>query len=300
MTQKEKIEINKDIIEKLYCVEGRNKSYISRLLEIDRKTLTNYINNQDWEQAKVKRLCKSTEKFYKEHKLQILKLLTQEKTIHYIAGQLGVDDAVIKTIINFDEELQIAHENFKHISIIETKRKDLAFEDLPEEEWKLINDIRFINKPYYISNMGRCKVYLSEYKCFRLLKGQKNKKSGYWYIRGPLGARAIHRLVAKYFVNGQSDITNTVNHIDMNKDNNKASNLEWVSQAKNNQEAFYGGRKASIAYGKHGKFKSITLDNTYEFKTIRALAKFLKISESHLQRLLNNETNTTHKFKFNY
>lgn len=300
MTNKEKIEINKETIRKLYCEEGRTKSYISRLLEIDRKTLSVFMNNQDWKQAHVKRLCKSTEKFYKEHKLQILKLLTQEKTIHYIAGQLGVGDTVIRTIVDYDDELKIVHENFKHISLAEAKRREHSFEDLPGEEWKLIEDIRFSNKPYYISNMGRFKVYLSEYKCFRLLKEQKNKKNGYWYARSPLGARTVHRLVAEAFVAGYSKDNDTVNHIDMNKDNNCASNLEWVSQAKNNQEAFNEGRNISVAYGKHKNFKSITMDNTYEFKTIRALAKFLEISESHAQRILDGETQTTHKFKFNY
>lgn len=294
-----KIENNKEVIRKLYCIEGRTKSYISRLLDINRKTLLNYINNQGWEKANVKRLCKSTEKFYKEHKLQILKLLMQEKTIHYIAGQLNVGDTMIKTIVNFDPELKNAHENFKHISLNDLKAKEHEFEDLPNEKWKLIEDVRFANKPYYISNMGRVKRYLSEYKCFRLLKLQKNK-NGYWYARSSTGAKAIHLLVAENFVEGKTSEKNTVNHIDMNKDNNTASNLEWVSQKVNNQEAFNGGRKASIAYGKHGKFKSITMDNQYEFKTIRALAKFLNFSESHMQRLLNGECSTPHKFKFNY
>ena len=41
MTNSEKAELLKDTIYQLYSKEGRSKSYISRLLEIDRKILHN-------------------------------------------------------------------------------------------------------------------------------------------------------------------------------------------------------------------------------------------------------------------
>lgn len=69
MKEREKIINYKEIIEKLYCIEGRSKSYISRLLDVDRKVLTNMINNE-WklEPAQVYHMTPSTEKWIKKNK----------------------------------------------------------------------------------------------------------------------------------------------------------------------------------------------------------------------------------------
>lgn len=50
MTQIEKIEILKETITQLYEKEGRSKLYISDLLKINRKSLTQKIN--EWELVK--------------------------------------------------------------------------------------------------------------------------------------------------------------------------------------------------------------------------------------------------------
>lgn len=50
----------------------------------------------------------------------------------------------------------------------------------------------------------------------------------------------VHRLVARAFVDGYADGL-TVNHIDGNKLNNAASNLEWVSLARNTQHQWESG-----------------------------------------------------------
>ena len=47
---------------------------------------------------------------------------------------------------------------------------------------------------------------------------------------------AIHRLVALYFVEGDTSLV--VNHIDGNKTNNVYTNLEWVTTGENNSHAF--------------------------------------------------------------
>ncbi len=51
MTQKEKIELLKDTIEKLYCKEGRSKSYISDLLKVNRKELGIAIDKWNFKKA---------------------------------------------------------------------------------------------------------------------------------------------------------------------------------------------------------------------------------------------------------
>jgi predicted transcriptional regulator YheO len=110
----------------------------------------------------------------------------------------------------------------------------------------------------------------------------------------------IARLVAHNFVYGHSKEKNTVDHKDGDKSNNKASNLEWVTQSTNNQRAYDNGKKSHAGYSKRGKFQKIILDGKYEFKTIRALAKFLKVSESQVGRYIDGDCKTEHTFKIIY
>ena len=68
MTQKEKIESLKGTIEHLYCKEGRNKTYIANLLEVDRKTLSAYINNWNLEKANISYMTPSNQKFINKNR----------------------------------------------------------------------------------------------------------------------------------------------------------------------------------------------------------------------------------------
>ena len=43
---REKIENNKDAINYMYCVEGKSKLLISKILKLDRKLLTHIINDE--------------------------------------------------------------------------------------------------------------------------------------------------------------------------------------------------------------------------------------------------------------
>lgn len=89
----------------------------------------------------------------------------------------------------------------------------------------------------------------------RKLKGKQIKphvnKKGYHYVTLGKGfKKELHRLVAYYHVPRQDHHTQ-VNHIDGDKSNNKASNLEWTTQHENMQHAarlglcggFYGSQK---------------------------------------------------------
>lgn len=65
---------------------------------------------------------------------------------------------------------------------------------------------------------------------------------GYWKVRlnvelGKVKNLAIHRLVAKCFVQGQAPGLQ-VNHIDGDRDNNRSSNLEWMTAKENIHHAW--------------------------------------------------------------
>ena len=81
---------------------------------------------------------------------------------------------------------------------------------------------------------------------------------GYGRVRlRPYGAYKeflVHRLVAIYHVpNDDPDIKRLVNHIDGNKLNNNADNLEWCTHAMNMKHAFTSG---VIDVSKVGKAKN--------------------------------------------
>lgn len=105
------------------------------------------------------------------------------------------------------------------------------------EEWKPIDGV----PGYEISNYGRV----------RSLKGQvplilKTKILPNGYERANISNKDsrfyeyVHRLVAKAFVPNPKGEP-WVNHIDGNKLNNRAENLEWVTPSSNSKHAFRQG-----------------------------------------------------------
>lgn len=119
-----------------------------------------------------------------------------------------------------------------------------------EEIWKVIEDS---DGHYFISNLGHMKR--DNYICYdtkgrRLTrkakywtKGNFNKKNGYYSYgyRGIGGVRQknyVHRLVGLHFVtNPFPEKYDQINHIDGDKSNNIASNLEWADTKKNMEHA---------------------------------------------------------------
>ena len=57
----------------------------------------------------------------------------------------------------------------------------------------------------------------------------------------------VHRLVAKYFVDGYFDGA-VVNHKDCNKHNNRSTNLEWITQKENIEKSYTNDVSATKHY----------------------------------------------------
>ncbi|MDN6838079.1 MAG: NUMOD4 motif-containing HNH endonuclease [Staphylococcus equorum] len=96
------------------------------------------------------------------------------------------------------------------------------------ELWK---DVKNYEGLYKISNHGR--VWTNKYK--KYLK-QMTSQGGYFHVslskRGKVRKYDVHRLVALNFLS-MIEGKNIVNHLDENKKNNHADNLEWCTQKEN-------------------------------------------------------------------
>lgn len=111
-----------------------------------------------------------------------------------------------------------------------------------DERWVDINEGR-----YAVSNTGKVRSYLNTNKRKRLipLVLKPSFPLGYPSItmwdHCVCTRSVIHRLVALAFVSGRTDERNEVNHIDCNKKNNHADNLEWVNSSENKFHAYRNG-----------------------------------------------------------
>ena len=78
----------------------------------------------------------------------------------------------------------------------------------------------------------------NDFKHLKHTLSPKGYHTVYVYDKNMIGSsQRVHRLVAKAFVSGESDVNNVVNHIDGDKDNNRVENLEWCDVAYNNRHA---------------------------------------------------------------
>ena len=105
-----------------------------------------------------------------------------------------------------------------------------TIEHLEGELWKPIDS----RGKYYISNQGRVKSY--QLRQAKLLNPYSNQK-GYLRVDIKTDSRRtylVHQLVALAFIPNDNPIEkDTIDHIDLDKTNNRADNLRWLSRADN-------------------------------------------------------------------
>lgn len=110
---------------------------------------------------------------------------------------------------------------------------------VPDERWAPVESVA---GSYFVSNYGRVFSYGNHGHCGLLSPHASGR--GYLSVvlsdgSGKMKMHKVHRLVAAAFVDGRTPERNQVNHIDGNRKNNRADNLEWVTQSENVRHSVY-------------------------------------------------------------
>lgn len=184
------------------------------------------------------------------------------------------------------------------------------------EIWK---DVEGYEGILQVSNLGRVRTldhYVRhkkpEHK--KLIKGKIHKtivgNSGYEYFmfthNGISKHMQIHRLVAKAFIPNPG-MKLQVNHIDCNKLNNKAENLEWCTASENMKHAYLNKRIPLDKIGHYGTTNAsarpvdaYTLDGKFlkHFDTMKDAAKEYGIPLSGVCNCCTGYSKTCHGMVF--
>lgn len=177
------------------------------------------------------------------------------------------------------------------------------------EIWKPID---WANGQYLISDRGRVKSQIKlkggETKS-TVLKPQENKK-GYLVARVTVKRKKatirIHREVARAFVRNDCNLQQ-VNHIDGNKRNNAANNLEWVTNQENAMHAIATGLWDSVIAGAQKsnenrktkiRAESLSTGEVFIFQSMSEAARTL--GTRHISDVIKGKRSQAKGFSFSY
>lgn len=157
------------------------------------------------------------------------------------------------------------------------------------EIWK---DIDGFDGYYQISNNGRVKSKNG------ILKQYKNSRGYYRVALKDKKFHLVHRLVALHFVDNPDGYP-IVNHIDENKTNNCASNLEWCTNVYN---IYYGNARKKFlkTVKKHPVVQIFPNGDTKIWESTRAVERELGFGHSNIARCCKGLSTQSHGFKWKY
>lgn len=129
--------------------------------------------------------------------------------------------------------------------------------------------------------------------------GQWKSDQGYMLVRlsSPRRVERVHRLVAKAFLDNPRGL-DTVNHIDCNRANNTATNLEWCTQAENlahsdslgrMQRDYWTGKRSPNARLSDDEVRAIRAEYAAGETSHLALARKYQISKRCIGRVIKRE-----------
>lgn len=178
-----------------------------------------------------------------------------------------------------------------------------------EEVWKKIDWIDGLNSDYEVSNTGRIistshLQYLGKYHTYKRIYKKyeltpSDNGNGYLYITVTIDGKRknlyVHRIIATAFLDNPDNKPH-VNHIDRNKHNNNAENLEWCTVSENVRHSlpfrkpFENVSNEHPKYGKgitkHGKRYTVVINHNYigHYKTLSGAKRARDCYMSRKQR----------------
>lgn len=107
--------------------------------------------------------------------------------------------------------------------------------------------------------------------------------------------KSVHRLVAEAFCEGYSEELQ-VNHIDANRLNNHASNLEWVTAKENIGDSIKRGTHISTIASKRVSQISLSGELVNQFKSVKEAERETGIAQSGISSVCNAKRKTAGNF----
>lgn len=176
-----------------------------------------------------------------------------------------------------------------------------------EEKWKTIEGY----PNYQVSSLGRVKSIERKEKYKNVYRTRKEKilkpnkhSNGYLLVKifneGKAKKILIHRLVASAFVQNNSLFNNEVNHLDENKENNCASNLDWCTTEQN---CNFGTRNERISKAnKNGKKSKavICIETSKIYPSTREIQRQFGFNQSSIQKCCVGKQKTSYGYHWRY
>lgn len=173
---------------------------------------------------------------------------------------------------------------------------------LANEEWR---PVKGWDGHYMVSNFGRVISYgrwmfgkFHRYTTPLLLKQSLNNK--YYVVKTGNKLEYVHRLVATAFVPNNNGY-NTVNHINENKLDNRACNLEWCTTQYN---VTYGTALIKKAASHSKRIEQLTIDGKhiafYDNSIIASKENDGKFNHNNIRRAASGVRNQAYGYKWRF
>lgn len=148
-----------------------------------------------------------------------------------------------------------------------------------------MSEILYKKIPGFPKYLACSEGYVINIKNGFILRGNK-KRTGYREIcikdkDGRPHSLLIHRIIAKCFCDYHGD-NEEVNHIDGDKDNNRAANLEWVDHNENLRHAYETGLREQDVSAKSVIATNMNTGEQMTFSSIYKAARFFNISQGNI------------------